>query len=164
MHVIFSRAVPKELFFAKEQKLKKDFTSTAPAPFVGHVGYPHLNVGILSLPQIDEQAWEYDAPRFWAAHNKNIPQVIDYRTSLINSRFKSHVKDTEKMVSLAQEVGMAAKPAEVEIHLKDKPTFGMETDRILSPMGPRATIQRIALTSNPSVNVHVEKAVSDTDL
>lgn len=165
MNVKFSRSVSQDALFRVQQKLTKStFESSAPAPFVGHKGYPQLNVGILSLPEVSADAWKHDAPRYWAQHKVGIPQVIDYRTNLINSRFKAHVKSTEKMIPFAQEIAMAAKPVDVELQLADRPTFGMTTDRVMAPTGPHAQLKKLSLTSNPSVPVHVEKAVADTDL
>ena len=98
------------LFKVKEKNVSEDFLGNSPAPFVGHHGYPFLNVGILSIPEIKENAWEYDAPRHWAINNLKIPEIVDFRSSLVNSRFKAHAHDRSKLLELSQEVGMASKP------------------------------------------------------
>src|SRR3989344_1852571 len=99
MQVKFSRQVSQQALFRVQPKLTmKHLSGSSPAPFVGHVGYPYLNVGVLSPVESTADASAYDAPRQWAAQNVQIPQVIDYRSSLINSRFKAHIKTPHKFL------------------------------------------------------------------
>ncbi|MBI5872254.1 hypothetical protein HZB88_04185 [archaeon] len=44
----------------------EQFEGTSPSIFVGRFGYPKLNVGFLSLPELKENAWIYDAPQAWS--------------------------------------------------------------------------------------------------
>ena len=92
------------------------YSGNAPAPFIGRFGYPHVNIGIMAPPQIDEEAWRYDAPRHWSQEQIQIPKIVEYRSSLINSRFQGHVKKPHKYLEIAQEVGMASKPVEIEVN------------------------------------------------
>jgi len=150
----------------KVQKLltSASFSGKSPAPFVGRVGYPYLNVGILSPAEQVENAWEYDAPRHWAENSYEIPRIIDLRTSLINSRFKTHVKQQDKLLEISREIGMASKPVELEIQLTEKPAFRANFDASLAPMGPNAKLEKAEITSNPKIPREVDKAVSDKDL
>ena len=59
------------LFRVKDLLKTKDFSGSAPTPFVGRYGYPHVNVGILSPPEIREDAWTFDAPRYWSDKGYN---------------------------------------------------------------------------------------------
>ena len=77
------------MFKVRDDLTKSEFTGSSPSPFVGHYGYPYLNVGVLSTPHIVDEVWEYDAPRYWAVNDYKIPQIIDFRSSLINSRMLS---------------------------------------------------------------------------
>ncbi len=143
---------------------KENFFGDAPSPFIGRFGYPHINVGILSVEDADN-SWQYDAPQFWAQYDFGIPKIINFRSSLINSRFKSHVKSrSEKMLEISQEVGMASKPVEIEVNLEQKPKFRVQTDSHLAPMGPNAKLKKAEITSNPKISSKVEKVVDDTDL
>jgi hypothetical protein len=148
------------------QKLldKQEFLGASPAPFVGRVGYPFVNVGILSPPERSDNVWEYDAPRHWAESNYAIPQIIDFRSSLINSRFNAHIKDQNKFLEIGQEVGMASQPVDVEIRLEKKPFFRTTYDASIAPTGPNATLKHVEITSNPKVPRAVDKVVSDIDL
>lgn len=152
-------------FSISEKITKKDFFGNSPAPFVGRFGYPFVSVGILSPAGMPENAWEYDAPRHWASSGLEIPQIIDYRSALINSRFRSYVRQkSSRLAEISQEVGMASKPVEVEINLDKKPQFRMKADSFIAPMGPNASIEKAKITSNPKVPRKVDKVVSDTDL
>jgi DNA repair protein NreA len=59
---------------------------------------------------------------------------------------------------------MASKPVEMEISLKDKPHFRLNTDTQMAPTGPHAELEKVSIISNPVVGRHVDKVVSDTDL
>ncbi len=144
------------------QKLpKKDFFGQAPAPFVGRYNYPNINVGILSPVELKENAWEYDAPRFWAANQYPIPAIVDFRSELINSSFVANVKATDKMLQIAQEVGIASKPVDVEINLKKEPSFTVDLNRYTAPTGPKAELQNVRITSNTKISPKVDYVVDD---
>lgn len=148
------------------QKLTSpDFFGAAPSPFIGRFGYPDVHVGILTPPQEQEQAWLHDAPNYWSFSNYQIPQIVDLRSALVNSRFKTHVKSRQhRWLELVQEVGMASRPVDVEISLKKVPRFALQTDPYSAPMGPSAELNKARVTSNPKINTKVEKVYSDTDL
>jgi DNA repair protein NreA len=152
------------LFKVKEKITKQDFFGSAPAPFIGRYGYPDVNVGILSPTELSKDAWLLDAPKYWAENNFQIQQVVDIRSSLVNSRFKSNIKDQNKLLQISQEVGMASKPVDVEINLKEKPKFMLNTDAYLAPSGPNAKLERVRITENPKIDTKVDKVSSDTDL
>ena len=82
------------MFRVKKTMPGKDFQGSSPAPFIGRVGYPNVYVGILSPPEVKEDAWLYDAPNHWASNDFQIPEIVSYRSSLVNSRHKSNIKDT----------------------------------------------------------------------
>ncbi len=150
--------------FKVKDKFKQEFFGDSPAPFVGHVGYPNLNVGVLSVPYVKEDSWLYDAPRQWAASNLQIPQIVDYRSALINSRFRANIRQVDKFVDIAKEVGLASKPVEMEIKLKEKPKFRLNVDAFSAPSGASAALKKAEITSNPKISQRAEKVFSDTDL
>jgi hypothetical protein len=152
------------LFKVQDKITKQDFFGSAPAPFVGRFGYPDISVGILSPQELSKDAWLLDAPRYWADNNFQIQQVVDIRSSLINSRFKSNIKDKNKLLQISQEVGMASKPVDVEINLKEKPKFNLNTDAYLAPSGPNAKLKNVRITENPKIDAKVDKVSSDIDL
>jgi len=157
-------AKSRAMFKVKDKVVGENFSGSSPAVLVGHFGYPNVNVGILSPNEVSEDAWIYDAPKYWAEHNFQIPELIDYRSSLINSRFKLNVHQQNRFLDVSQEVGMASKPVDVEFNLKQKPKFKLNTDAYHAPTGPNAELKKVKITENPRIDYKVDKVVSDTDL
>src|SRR3989344_8646687 len=147
----------------KTKLTKQELFGSAPTVFVGRFGYPNLNVGIMAPPEISEEAWKLDAPRYWGQHNFSIPQMINIRSELINSRFSVNIKGKSKFLDISKEVAMASKPAEVEIKLDKQPSFRMSFHDFSAPSGPKAQVENAKLTSNISVDRKVDYVVSDTD-
>jgi len=146
---------------------KESFAAASPAPFVGRYGYPNINVGILAPPEHRENAWVFDAPRYWARESFGTPEVVGLRSSLLNSRFRSNVFSARKesrFIDVSQEVGMASKPVDIEVNLQQKPRFRLSLDEFAAPRGANAELKKIQVTSNPKVEKKVEKVVFDTDL
>ena len=142
---------------------KQEFTGTAPAPFVGRFGYPNINVGILAPPQHDSNAWQYDAPRHWAQKNAGIQEVVAYRSGMVNSRFLSNIKKPDKLVEIAQEVAMSAKPIDINVRLEKKPSLNITTDQWVAPMGPQAKLKQLQIATNSHIPTKVQKFHDDTD-
>ncbi|MEA3430258.1 MAG: hypothetical protein U9R08_03220, partial [Nanoarchaeota archaeon] len=149
--------------FKIKDAVKEDFQGGSPSVFVGRVGYPYLNVGILAPPGVSESQ-EYDAPRLWSDKGYNIPKIVDYRSALVNSRFKCGVMESNKFLDISQEIGMSLKPVDVEVNLKERPGLRMDIGPNVTPMGPAGKLEKAKITSNPGVDTRVDKVVSDTDL
>ncbi len=149
---------------SKEIHNKTEFSSQSPAPFIGWSGYPEVNVGLLSAPEKAKEAWKYDAPSHWSNNNYGVESLVDIRSSLLNSKFKSSVKQPQKLTEVAREVGLASKPVEMDFNLEDRPRFRMQSDSVTAPTGPDGRLKKASLTSNPKVHTKVEKVFSDTDL
>src|SRR3989338_7825190 len=108
--------IEQPLPFSIPKDFKTDFQGSAPAPFIGRIGYPNINIGILS-PQFQGDTSYYDAPRLWAKGKFSIGQITGMRYSLVNSRTQGNIKDVHKanrFLEITQEVGMAKKPVELE--------------------------------------------------
>ncbi len=144
--------------------LKENFSTASIAPFVGRFSYPNINVGILAPPQPEEDAWLYDAPKHWSQENFTIPKIIDFRSSLINSRTNINIKARNKFLDLNQEIAMASSPVDTEITLKQKPSFRLNINEYTAPTGPKGILKKASLTENPKISSKVEKVFSDTDL
>ncbi len=148
------------------QDFKKDFQGSAPAPFIGRFGYPKVNIGLLS-PQISGDTSHYDAPKLWSQQNLPIGNIASLRYGLVNSKTQWNVKDASKpsrFKDICQEVGLAAKPVELEVNLKDRPQLQLKPEKEILPFGPQAEMLKAQITANPKVDARVEKAVRDTDL
>ena len=154
--------------FDFKKKFKEDFFGSSPAPFIGRVGYPHVNVGVLS-PQFLERTGIYDNPKEWSKRSFSINRIAGMRYELVNSRQRADVhgcrfSDRNKLLEICQEVGMASKPVELEVNLKEKPKLKLEQESEIIPFGPTGKVKRVRVTENAKVDSRVEKVVSDTDL
>ncbi len=152
------------LFKVAKQLDKEYFFGSSPAAFCGRWGYPNINVGVLSPPEQTEEAWLHDAPRYWAGHNYQIPQIVDLRSALVNSRFKANIKSPSRFLEVSQEIGMAAKPVDIEVNLYKKPTYQLSFSSFNAPMGPFGNLKKVEVTENPKIPTKIDKVVSDNDL
>jgi DNA repair protein NreA len=143
---------------------KENFSTEGVAPFVGKYGYPNLNLGILAPPDHENDSWLYDSPKYWAYKNFDIPKIVDFRSSLINSRDRVNIKGKNKLIGLNQELSMASKPVGLDIHLKKKPRFSMNYDSYMPPTGPQAELKKVDITENPQIHTKVQKVHYDKDL
>ncbi len=152
------------LFKIRNTLKKEEFTSDAISPFVGRYGYPYVNVGILAPPEQSEDAWLYDAPKHWASENFEIPRIVDFRSSLINSRYNINIKKRMKLLELSQDIAMSSKPVDVDIELHEKPKFRLNLDSYMAPTGPNAKLKKASITENPKIHTKVYKVFEDIDL
>ncbi|MBI1935536.1 hypothetical protein HYS31_03770 [Candidatus Woesearchaeota archaeon] len=152
------------IFRVKGTLQKEEFTSDAVAPFVGRFGYPNINVGILAPPQQSEDAWLYDAPKHWSAENFEIPRIVDFRSSLLNSRYNVNIKKKIKLIELSQDIAMSSSPLDVDIQLEGKPRFRLNLDSHMAPTGPNAKLKKATITENPKIHTKVYKVFDDIDL
>ena len=148
----------------KHQIVKENFSTEGVAPFIGRYGYPYINIGILAPPEETDETWLYDAPNYWSANNFQIPKIVEFRSSLINSRDKISVRQRNKFLELNQEMSMASKPTDIDINLKGKPRFRISYDNYMAPTGPYAQLKKAELTENPKIHTKVQKVHYDTDL
>jgi DNA repair protein NreA len=143
---------------------KQNFEGSAPAPFIGRFGYPHVNVGVLS-PQFVGNVAAYDSPRLWSSANASISGIAQMRYGLVNSRQKSSIRNlNSRFMEVVQEVGMATKAAELEISLHQKPLLKMKSEKEIIPWGPAATVEKSRIVTNTKIDTRIEKVVDDTDL
>ncbi|MFH1275900.1 MAG: hypothetical protein ABIH82_02210 [Candidatus Woesearchaeota archaeon] len=143
----------------------KEFSGKAPSVFVGRYNYPNINVGVLSTPEVGDEAWMLDAPSFWGKNSFDSNKIINFRNSLINSRFKVHTKSTHnKFLEETQLISLASRPVDLVVELENKPVYQMKVNDVLMPMGPRANLRKFILSSNPYVKRKIDTVVSDTDL
>ncbi len=121
-------------------------------------------MGILAPPEQSDDSWLYDAPKHWAAENYEIPRIVDFRSSLLNSRYNVNIKKSVKLLELSQDIAMSSKPIDVDIQLQEKPKFRLNTDSYMAPTGPNAKLKKAQITENPKIHTKVYKVFDDVDL
>ena len=145
------------------------FGNSPPSVFVGRKSYPEVRMGPLVPAITDSETSRFDDPASWS--NLKIEDVIGIRSSLIRSSASFNVKDADlksrrgtRILSMTQELALAYKPVETEVWFLKPPKMDLKFDGILTPMGPSGTIDKLAITENPSVERKVEYITSDTDI
>ncbi len=145
----------------KNESAKQEYAGQSPNVFVGYYGYPKVNVGFLNVEQYTEE----DEPLKWSRENKQIPEILDLRTSLINSHFQHGIKSfSDRLIRMGQEIAMASRPAEIELALAKRPIFATTFNQDAQPHGPSVRLERAQLIGNVKVDTRVEKVVDDVDL
>jgi DNA repair protein NreA len=160
------RNCPKVYSIIKQKQFnetaKKEYFGESPNVFIGRYGYPKVNVGFLSETQLPKDA---DSPKIWSEKDYQIPEIVDIRSSLVNSRFKADIKSfDDKFLEITKEISQAKKPVDVEVHLDKKPNYSLNFNQDITPYGPSVNLEKAEITENPSIPKHVDKVVSDTDL
>ena len=147
------------------------FGSVSPSIFVGHGGYPNVSTGILSPVGREERAASFETSGAWYDEGVSISDVLERRTSLLNSNRSVGVDDArvhdawDGFLGVQREVAIADRPVDVEIGLDGAPDLDFDVSRrdIKTPMGPRADARSADLTENPHVPRAVKKTLEDDD-
>ena len=73
-------------------------------------------------PEKVEQAWQHDDQVWWYASDTPPDPIMNYRSSMINSRTSMKVKKINSLLEKFQLIAMGSKPVDIEIKL-DKNLF-----------------------------------------
>lgn len=151
------------------------FGSSPPSLFVGRHGYPHVSIGPMLPPEHRDEgaARLLDSPTDWLG--MTIPDVVGLRSSLLRTTHKVKVAgagplagdifSSDRITRLSQELALAARPVDTEVHLTRPPRFGPPTiGDFAPPHGPSAEVERARLTENVRIERPLERAAADTDL
>ncbi len=136
---------------------------SAPEIFVGRVGYPNVNSGILA-PSENDNISKFPSAEEWAKNNFSVENVLRLRGQLIYGRGISNIKTPTRLKQVTQELALSSKPVSTEIFLKKKPIFNFTTSAVFSPMTNPAPIDRALLEENPFVHRKVDSLSSDYDV
>jgi hypothetical protein len=140
--------------------------STSPSIFVGRSGYPDVSTGVLSPVGDEDRAEEYVTSGQWYAEDLGVGDVLERRTSLLNSRRRSRVAVDDVwdgFVGAQREVAIADRPVGVEIGLDETPELELAGGEVATPTGPDASANRLDLTENPHVPRPVKKTLEDDE-
>lgn len=154
-------------FISNAPKPKLHFSGkSAPELFVGRVGYPYINSGIL-VPSENDNISNFATAKEWSANNFSIANILHLRSQLTYGKSKINIKlkaKNYKLKSLLRELALSSKPISTEIFLKKKPTMEFTSDSIFRPMTNPAPIEKAILEENPKVPKKVDYLTSDYDV
>jgi len=157
-------------FKQNQPKPKLHFSGkSAPELFVGRIGYPYINAGILT-PQDNDNISNFPSAEEWSSNNFSVANVLRLRGQLIYGKAKVNVKTDprqptpdSRILQVTQELALSSKPVSTEIFLKKKPTMQFTIDKVFQPMTNPAPLVRAILEENPSVPKKVDYLINDTD-
>jgi len=141
-------------------KLSKEFKSETPGVFIGWHGYPQVFAGLLT-PQ---ESLGRVGPREWVNNNSSIIDVMNHRSSLINSRTKVKIKELKGFNELVQSSALSSKPLSTDVLLKKAPELRVTYNIHSQPFGPAAEVKELVLNEDPKMKKVVQKVHYDTDL
>ncbi|MFH1978431.1 MAG: hypothetical protein ABIJ92_03835 [Candidatus Aenigmatarchaeota archaeon] len=153
-----SYPLPKDFNLQKRvsEKLKKDFFGPSYSVFVGHYGYPNVNIG--PMAGLEEQS-NIDNPANW--FGKSYQEIIEFRSLLIRSQQKENIFSRSRFISENQELALAKRSTDTEITFKKVPVYNFSLSDSIQPMGPTATLEKLKITENVKIARPVERIVSD---
>jgi hypothetical protein len=143
------------------ENAKKEFYGENYNVFVGKFGYPDVNVGLLNIdePKKDETI---DNPLLWSKDEYDINKIIQLRSNLINSNFKTQIKGfNDRFMELVKDVSLTDRPVDTEITLEKKPQFKVTFNQDTTPFGPSIKLEKARVTENIHIPTKVDKIVND---
>ncbi|MBU3923327.1 MAG: hypothetical protein KJ592_00250 [Nanoarchaeota archaeon] len=160
-------------FKSNTPKPKLHFSGkSAPELFVGRIGYPIVNSGILT-PQENDNVSNFATAEEWSANNFSIANVLRLRSQLIYGKSKSNIKSQtgnrqpatgqNRLLQVTQELALSSTPVSTEIFLKKLPTLEITQDSVFRPMTNPAPLHKAILEENPKVHKKVDYLTSDFD-
>jgi len=151
-------------FIDNAPKPKLHFSGkSAPELFVGRIGYPFVNSGILA-PSENDNISNFATAEEWSKNNFSVANVLRLRGQLIYGKGQSHIKTSSKLKQVTQELALSSKPVSTEFFLKKKPTMSFTPDSVFRPMTNPAPIKKVLLEENPTVSKKVDYITSDCDV
>jgi DNA repair protein NreA len=151
-------------FKDKAPKVKMHFSGSSPPEiFVGRISYPHVFSGILSPTQKGETGI-LASPEEWVENNLDIESILEMRGQLIYGRGRSHIKASNQLKKVTQELALASKPVSTEVFLKKKPNISFTPSKVFSIMTNPAPLKSVRLEDNPIVPKKVDYLTGDYDV
>ncbi len=169
MKINYSKYTNKIKFWKSVIENVKNFSGTSPpSVFVGSSFYPKVFVGVLSPTEKKDSTSILDSPENWYKNRSSISDILNYRSQMILSRFKTEsvINNPGNMEQVVQEIASAKKSTDIEVNLKNNPkfSFNIEKNIINSPIGSPAQVLNIKITSNPTIEKKVNYVIDDFDL
>jgi len=147
---------PKDIEARIKEKLKKEFFGPNYSVFVGHFGYPQVNIGPMAGLEINS---EIDDPSKW--FGLDYQKIIELRSMLIRSKQQENILSKNKFIQENQELALASKPTDIEIVFKKEPVYNFVLSDFLQPMGPVGSLEKLRVTENVRIDRKVEYIVKD---
>lgn len=136
---------------------------SAPELFVGRIGYPYINSGILA-PSENDNISNFATAEEWSKNNFSVENILRLRGQLIYGKSKINIKAKSKLKQVTQELALSSKPVSTEFFLKKRPTMEFTPDSVFRPMTNPAPLKKAILEENPKVPKKIDYLTSDYDV
>jgi len=146
-----------KILYGRSIQLKEDlYGFTPPSNLITDLSYPKVSLGILfsELEGIEN----YDNPIFWAKEEKNIDEIIRYRSSLINARTITDVnlpRKNNKIYEKILESALSIRSINLEIKIK-KIKEARFIPKIYSFYGFTGNLKDLRIVDNPKIPKKVD--------
>ena len=147
--------LPIELRRKMAPRLGENFFGPSPSVFVGHFGYPNVNVGPMGAL---EERQEIDDPSTWI--KKDYADIIELRSLLVRSKQQQSIFSKGRFVGDVQDISLAVNNPDIELGFKKKPLMKISFSQYTQPMGPTGTIDKFRLAENPKIPKYMEAATA----
>ncbi len=146
-------------------KPKLHFSGISPPEiFVGRIGYPNINSGILAPMNFESKHSEFNSAEDWSKSNLNISNILRLRSQLIYGRTKFNIKKENKIKEITQELAMTHKAVSTEFFLKKKPILQVKASETFKPLINSAPLKKVILEENTKILKKVDYIVGDLDI
>jgi len=154
-----------ELIARNMKDIKEHFSGPSPPEiFVGRVGYPNINMGILAPTTFDSKHSELNSAEDWSKNNLSIANVLRLRGQMIYGRTKGNIKQPSRIKETMNELALTHKKTSTEFFLKKQPVLGKPySSNITKPLLNPAEVKKVLLEENTKVIKKVDYLVNDTD-
>ncbi|MBI5636267.1 hypothetical protein HY993_04865 [Candidatus Micrarchaeota archaeon] len=127
--------------------------------FVGHRGYPSVNLGPLVSAVGDEELLTSSPDKWFGLEYE---KIILMRTNLVRGKKVFGVRDLQdKHVRDLQDVSLSVKPVDVEVEFEKKPFFTQSFNQVEEPHGPSGNTRKLTLAENPGIPRKVDEFVNE---
>ena len=147
---------PKEIEAKVKEFLKKEMFGPNYSVFVGHFGYPQVNIGPMTGL---EENQNMDNPAKW--FGMSYQKIIELRSMLIRSKQQENIFSRNKFIQENQDLALASKPTDLELIFKKDPVYNFVLSDFLQPMGPVGSLEKMRVTENIKINRKVEYIIKD---
>ncbi|RLJ01687.1 MAG: hypothetical protein DRP10_03480 [Candidatus Aenigmatarchaeota archaeon] len=140
-------------------KIKESLFGPSPkSVFVGHENYPDVFVGpMVSLNESNLERVDTPEKMFGLSQEK----ILEDRYSLVRGKLQKNVFTRDRYIRELQAVTLSAKPVDLEINFRKKPSFSLSFSPILQPMGASGEVNKIKVVDNPKIRSPVYKLIDD---
>jgi len=146
-----------KILYGRSIQIKEDlYGFTPPSNLITDYSYPKVSLGIL-FSELEGIEY-YDNPIFWAKEERNIEEIIRYRSSLINARTITDVnlpRKNSKLYEKILESALSIKSVSLEVKIK-KVKEARFIPKIYSFYGFSGSLKDLRVVDNPKIPYKVE--------